>query len=161
MRYLTLFIILILFWLLLTFELSPANLVTGAVAALIATLFFGKYFVRDVKKFFQPARYFWLLVYLFIFIWECLKANFDVAYRVLHPAMPIRPGIVKVRLNLESDIGRTFRAMSITMTPGTIAVDIIDDYIYIHWIFISSTEPEVYSKKISGRFEKHLKRIFE
>ncbi len=161
MRYLTLFIILFLFWLLLTFELSPENLITGAVAAVITTLFFGRFFVRGVKKFFQPARYFWLLVYLFIFIWECLKANFDVAYRVLHPAMPIKPGIVKVKLNLESNIGRTFLAMSITMTPGTIAVDIINDHIFIHWIFISSTDPEVYSKKISGRFEKHLKRIFE
>jgi len=161
MRYLTLFILLLLFWLLLTFELSPENIITGAVAAIVATLFFGKFFVKGVRKFFQPARYFWMIVYLFIFIWECLKANFDVAYRVLHPAMPIKPGIVKVKLNLESQIGRTFLAMSITMTPGTIAVDIIDDHIYIHWIFISNTDPEVYSKKISGRFEKHLKRIFE
>jgi multicomponent Na+:H+ antiporter subunit E len=161
MRYLTLFIILFLFWLLLTFELSVENLITGAIASIIATLFFGRFFVRGVIKFFQPARYFWLLVFIFVFIWECLKANFDVAYRVLHPAMPIKPGIVKVKLNLESDIGRAFLAMSITMTPGTIAVDIIDDQIYIHWIYISSTDPEVYSKKISGRFEKHLKRIFE
>jgi multicomponent Na+:H+ antiporter subunit E len=161
MRYLTLFILLLLFWLLLTFELSPENIITGAVAAIVATLFFGKFFVKGVRKFFQPARYFWMIVYLFIFIWECLKANFDVAYRVLHPAMPIKPGIVKVKLNLESHIGRTFLAMSITMTPGTIAVDIIDDHIYIHWIFISNTDPEVYGKKISGRFEKHLKRIFE
>ena len=161
MRYLTLFIILFLFWLLLTFDLSLGNQVTGAAAALIATLFFGRFFVRGARKFLQPARYFWLLVYLFVFIWECLKANFDVAYRVLHPAMPIKPGIVKVKLNLESDMGRAFLAMSITMTPGTIAVDIIDDHIFIHWIFVSSMEPEVYSKKISGRFEKHLKKIFE
>jgi len=161
MRYLILFIILFLFWLMLTFELSTANLVTGAIAALISVLFFGKYFVRDVTKFLQPVRYFWLIVYIIIFIWECVKANFDVAYRVLHPAMPIRPGIVKVKLNLESNIGRAFLAMSITMTPGTIAVDIIDDHIYIHWIYISSEDPDVYSKKISGRFEKHLKRIFE
>ena len=75
--------------------------------------------------------------------------------------MPIKPGIVKVKMNLESDIGRTFLAMSITMTPGTIAVDIIDDHIYIHWIYVSSEDPEVYGRKISGRFEKHLKRIFE
>jgi multicomponent Na+:H+ antiporter subunit E len=161
MRYVALFIILVLFWLLLTFDLRPANLVTGAVAALVATLFFGRFFVKGVSKFLQPARYFWLLVYIFIFIWECLKANFDVAYRVLHPAMPIKPGIVRVKLNLESDIGRAFLAMSITMTPGTIAVDIINDHIYIHWINVSSTDPEVYSRKISGRFERHLKRIFE
>ncbi|KPK83885.1 MAG: hypothetical protein AMS27_11620 [Bacteroides sp. SM23_62_1] len=161
MRYITLFIILFLFWLLITFQLTPANLIVGGVSALIATLFFGRYFVENVRKFFQPARYLWLIIYLFIFIWECLKANFDVAYRVIHPAMPIKPGIVKVRLNLETQIARTFLAMSITMTPGTIAVDIIDDYIYIHWIYISSTDPEIYSRKVSGRFEKYLKKIFE
>jgi len=161
MKHLALLVILFLFWLLLTFELSPENLVAGGVAALITVLFFGKYFVKGIRKFLQPMRYFWMLVYLFIFIWECLKANFDVAYRVLHPAMPIKPGIVKVKMNLESDIGRTFLAMSITMTPGTIAVDIIDDHIYIHWIYVSSEDPEVYGRKISGRFEKHLKRIFE
>jgi len=161
MRYITLFIILFLFWLLITFELTPANLIVGGASALIATLFFGRYFVENVRKFFQPARYFWLIIYLFIFIWECLKANFDVAYRVIHPAMPIKPGIVKVKLNLNTPIARTFLAMSITMTPGTIAVDIIDDHIYIHWIYISSTDPEIYSRKISGRFEKYLKKIFE
>ena len=161
MRYITLFIILFLFWLLITFDLTPANLIIGGVSALIATLFFGRYFVENVRKFFQPARYFWLIIYLFIFIWECLKANFDVAYRVIHPSMPIKPGIVKVKLNLDTPIARTFLAMSITMTPGTIAVDIIDDHIYIHWIYISSTDPEIYSRKVSGRFEKYLKKIFE
>jgi multicomponent Na+:H+ antiporter subunit E len=161
MRHFTLLIILFLFWLLLTSELSPENLLAGGAAALITVLFFGRHFVGGVRKFFQPWRYFWLLLYLFVFIWECLKANFDVAYRVLHPAMPIKPGIVKVKLGLESDIGRTFLAMSITMTPGTIAVDIIDDHIYIHWINVSSEDPQVYGRKISGRFEKHLKKIFE
>ncbi len=161
MKYITFFLILFLFWLLLTFELSVANIITGAVASLITILFFGKYFVNDVKKFFHPHRYFWLIVYTFVFLWECLKANFDVAYRVIHPAMPIKPGIVKVKLNLKTGIGRTILAASITMTPGTITVDIIEDFIYIHWIYIHSTDPEVYSKKISGRFENYLKRIFE
>lgn len=161
MRYVTLFIILFLFWLLLTFKLTPANLIVGVASAFITTLLFGRYFVENVRKFFQPARYFWLLIYLIVFIWECLKANFDVAYRVIHPAMPIKPGIVKVKLNLNTSVARTFLAMSITMTPGTIAVDIIDDFIFIHWIYISSTDPEIYSRKISGRFEKYLKKIFE
>ena len=160
MRYLALLIISLLLWLMLTFELSLENLVAGGIAALVTVLFFGRHFVRDIRKFIQPWRYFWLLVYLFVFIWECLKANFDVAYRVLHPAMPIKPGIVKVKMDLESDIAKTFLAMSITMTPGTIAVDIIDDQLFIHWIYVSSEDPEVYSRKISGRFEKHLKRIF-
>ena len=161
MRYIFLFIILFGFWLLLTFSVDLNNLIVGGAAALITTAFFGKYFVKDVIKFLHPWRYFWLIVYLFVFIWECIKANFDVAYRVLHPDMPIKPGIVKVKLNLKTDIARTILANSITMTPGTISVDIIDDYIFIHWIYVSSTDASVYSRKVSGRFEKYLKNIFE
>jgi len=120
-----------------------------------------KYFIGDVRKLFQPQRYFWFIIYIIIFAWECLKANFDVAYRVLHPDLPIKPGIVKVKTDLKTNIGRTTLANSITMTPGTITVDMIDDYIYVHWIYVSTTDPEKYAEKISGRFEKYIKRIFE
>ncbi len=161
MRYLALFILTFLFWLLLTFDLSVANLVAGGAAALITSLLFAKYFLDGVYKFLQPHRYFWLLVYLVILIWECIKANIDVAYRVLHPAMPIKPGIVKVKLELQSDFARAMLANSITMTPGTIAVDIIDDYLYFHWIYVSTDDPEEYGRKISGRFEKYIKKTFE
>jgi multicomponent Na+:H+ antiporter subunit E len=80
---------------------------------------------------------------------------------VLHPAMPIRPGIVKVKTTLKSDMAKMLLANSITMTPGTISVDIIDDYLYIHWIYISSEDPEVYTSIITGAFEKYIKRIIE
>lgn len=128
---------------------------------MIATLIFGRYLEISVKKIFNPVRYFWLTLYIVFFIWECVKANFDVAYRVLHPAMPIRPGIVKVKLDIKSEFGRTILANSITMTPGTISVDIIDDDIFIHWINVSRDDPEKYSKKISGKFEKLLIKIFD
>jgi multicomponent Na+:H+ antiporter subunit E len=160
-RYLALFIITLLFWLLITLSLSLANIITGMAAAGVTTLLFGRYFVSKVGKFLEPQRYAWLLAYIFIFLWECIKANFDVAYRVLHPAMPIKPGIVRVQLGIQSDLARTMLANSITMTPGTIAVDVIGDVMYVHWIYVSSEDPEVYSRKVSGRFEKYIEKIFE
>lgn len=161
MRYFTLFILSLIFWLLLTFEFTVANIIVGAVASIISALFFGRIFVTNVYKLLQPRRYFWFIIYLFVFFWECLKANVDVAYRVLHPAMPIRPGIVKVKTTLKSDMAKMLLANSITMTPGTISVDIIDDYLYIHWIYIRSEDPEVYTPIITGAFEKYIKRIIE
>jgi multicomponent Na+:H+ antiporter subunit E len=161
MRYLTLFILSFIFWMLLTFEFTVPNIIVGAVSSIICALFFGRIFVTNVYKLLQPRRYFWFIIYLFIFIWECLKANIDVAYRVLHPAMPIRPGIVKVKTTLKSDMAKMLLANSITMTPGTISVDIIDDYLYIHWIYIRSEDPEVYTPIITGAFEKYIKRIIE
>jgi len=161
MRYIALFILSLLFWLLLTFKFTLPNLITGSVASLICSVIFSKYYFSSVYKFLQPHRYFWFIVYLLIFIWACIKANFDVAYRVLHPAMPIRPGIVKVKTNLKSEFARTLLANSITMTPGTITVDIIGDYMFIHWIYIRSEDPEVYTAMITGVFEKYIKRIVE
>lgn len=161
MKYTSLFIISLIFWLLLTFSFTLPNIIVGLVAALVTTLIFGKYFITHGGKLMQPHRYFWFIIYLLIFIWECLKANIEVAYRVLHPAMPIKPGIVKIKIGLKTDIAKTTLANSITMTPGTITVDIIDDYIYVHWIYISTDDPEKYSEKVSGRFEKYIKKIFE
>jgi multicomponent Na+:H+ antiporter subunit E len=161
MRYITLFILSFIFWLLLTFKLTVPNIIVGSVASIVCSLFFGRFFVTNVYKLLQPQRYFWFVIYLFIFVWECIKANIDVAYRVLHPAMPIRPGIVKVRTTLKSDMAKMLLANSITMTPGTISVDIIDDFLYIHWIYISSEDPEVYTEIITGAFEKYIKRIIE
>jgi multicomponent Na+:H+ antiporter subunit E len=75
--------------------------------------------------------------------------------------MPIRPGIVKVRTTLKSDLGKTLLANSITMTPGTITVDIIGEYLYIHWIYVRSEDPEIYTGMITGAFEKYIKKIIE
>jgi multicomponent Na+:H+ antiporter subunit E len=161
MRYITLFILSFIFWLLLTFNLDISNLIVGLIASAITAIIFGKYFIKDAIPFLQPLRYFWLIIYLFIFTWECIKANFDVAYRVLHPAMPIKPGIVKVKLGLKTNLAKTILANSITMTPGTITVDIIDDEIFIHWIYVYTDNPEEYSQKISVKFEKYIKKIFE
>lgn len=161
MKHVVAFIILLGFWLLFTFSISISNIIVGSAAALLTILFFSKHFIKPVWQLLQPQRYFWFIVFLIIFIWECIKANLDVAYRVLHPAMPIKPGIVKVKLDLKTDIAKTILANSITMTPGTITVDLIGDTIYVHWIYVSSTDPEEYSKKVAGRFEKLIKRIFE
>jgi multicomponent Na+:H+ antiporter subunit E len=161
MRYVTLFILSLMLWLMLTFRLTPPNLAVGAAVSLITALIFGKYFFRNVYKFLEPHRYFWLLIYFFVFLWACLKANLDVAYRVLHPAMPIKPGIVKVKTTLKSEFARTILANSITMTPGTISVDLVDDFLYIHWIYVHAEEEEIYSSLILGQFEKYIKKILE
>jgi multicomponent Na+:H+ antiporter subunit E len=161
MRYITVFILSLVFWFMLTFEFTLSNLIVGAVASIITSAVFTRFFIKNIYKLVQPKRYFWFVVYLFVFIWECLKANLDVAYRVLHPAMPIRPGIVRVKTTLKSDLAKMLLANSITMTPGTISVDIIDDYLYIHWIYVKSEDPEVYTKIITGAFEKYIKRIIE
>lgn len=161
MRYLAVFILSLIFWLLITFRFTVPNIIVGSVASAICSAVFAKYYFHNVYKYLQPRRWFWFIIYLVIFIFACIKANFDVAYRVLNPSLPIRPGIVKVRTTLKSEFAKTLLANSITMTPGTITVDIIGNDFYIHWIYVSSEDPAVYTKKIIGNFEKYIKRFAE
>lgn len=156
------FIITFAFWLLLTFSLDWEHLVTGVVVCGLTAIVFGKISISRPRKLFQPQRYFWMVIYAFFLLWECVKANFDVAYRVLHPAMPIRPGIVKARTSLKTDVARTCLANSITMTPGTLTVDMnADGELYIHWINVKDDSAGHAKQMIVKRFERILKRVFE
>ena len=158
-------IILILFsfllWLLLTWTLNWQSLVAGGVVSIAVGLVFGTLFVTNAKKVFQVQRWFWVLVYIPIFFWEMAKANFDVAYRVLHPKMPIHPGIVKVKTKIKSEMGITFLANSITLTPGTFTVDLKGQILYIHCINVKHTDLAKASEDIVARFEKLLIKIFD
>lgn len=142
-------------------------LAAGGVLSLIACILFVRVVPRrsrpqQVRKGTVVTRLFWALAYIPVFFWSMLVANLDVAYRVLHPRLPIRPGIVRVRTSLKSEAGRTALANSITLTPGTMSVDIRDDGIlYIHWINVQAEDLEGATRKIVTHFEWFLSRIFE
>jgi len=158
-------ILLILFsfavWLLLTWTLNLQNLIVGGIASVVVGLIFGNIFVEEPIKVFQLQRWFWFLLYTPVFMWELTKANLDVAYRVLHPKMPISPGIVKVKTKIKSEMGRVFLANSITLTPGTFTIDMKDEYLYIHWINVRYQDVDEATQDIVGRFEKYLIKIFD
>ncbi len=161
MRYVVFFVIGSALWLLLTLSTSIDHLVTGAVVVLLGTILFGGYFTERPKKFLQIHRVILFIIYVPVFIWYMVKANIDVAYRALHPARPIKPGIVKIRTTLKTDIAKVFLANSITLTPGTMTCEIDGDYLYIHWIWVQSEDIEEASKIIASQFEVFLRRIFE
>jgi len=148
-------------WLLLTWKLRPDSLVAGVALSLVTALIFGNYLPLSPARLFNPRRWFWLLVYVPVFAWECLKANVDVAMRVLAPGLNLKPGIVRIRTTLKSPIARTFLANSITLTPGTMVVEIKEDVLYIHWIDVKTDDPDAAGRIIKGPFEKLLSRIFD
>lgn len=70
--------------------------------------------------------------YIYYLIIEIIKANIDVAKIVLSKEMNIQPHFFKVPLHLKKDLNKVIYANAITLTPGTLSVDIQDDYILIH-----------------------------
>jgi len=148
-------------WILLFWSVDLTVLGTGVVFALVVATVAREVYPDQLHHLLNPIRWLFFLVYLPYFLCYCVKANIDVALRVLHPDVPIRPGIVKVRTTLKTDMGKTFLANSITLTPGTLTVDIDDDDFYIHWINIDTDDADRRTAEICGRFEPLLRRIFE
>jgi multicomponent Na+:H+ antiporter subunit E len=72
------------------------------------------------------------LLYTPWLLWEILKANVDVARRILSPRLPIDPRVIRVKASQRSDVGRVVYANSITLTPGTVSLRIEDDEIEVH-----------------------------
>lgn len=160
---LVLFIFLAIVWTLLCWPPEPQHMIVGLVVCVSIALIAGGLFITRPHVFVHPTRYIYFVQFLPVFIWECIKANVDVAYRVIHPGLPIKPGIVKVKTSLKSETGLTFLANAITLTPGTMTVDIDREggFLYVHWISVKTQNMEEATQFIVKRFEKILMKIFE
>ncbi len=158
-----LFILAFCIWLLLNWSADISHICAGIAVGAFVSFMTSDIFGREIRVFKRPSRYLWFFCYCPLFIWECLKANIDGAFRVAHPDMPIRPGIVKVKTVLKTDTGLTFLANSITLKPGTMTIDIDKEngFLYVHWVDVKSQDVEKATELIVRRFENILKRIFE
>ncbi len=167
MRRLIYFVLGFVLWMLLTWPIVDGQLdwqvvIAGVIAAAIVSLLFHEILPKEHHVFISPVRIFWFLLYIPVFFYYVMIANLDVVYRALHPKMPIKPGIVKIKTKLKTESGITALANSITLTPGTLTVDLTDDgYMYIHWINVKSDDVEQASKHIAHKFEWFLEKIFE
>lgn len=161
------FIVCFAFWVLLTWSFEIQELAAGAVVSLAVALFAGRFFVHAKSFwFFNPVKLVNLIIYvLFIFPFELIKANWDVAKRCFGGCKNVNPGIVKVPVDLESDYGQAMLANSITLTPGTITMDIAEEegqtYYYIHWIDVTAPSGKEAGDAIKGTLEKGVGRIFK
>ena len=152
-------IVLALTWLLLTGSLEKDELLIGGFSlVLVAILFFGySDLYRAVKI--TPKIILFYPLYLLVFLKELIIANIDVALRVVKPSLPINPGIVAVKTSLKDPLSKLILANSITLTPGTLTVDVKDDTLFIHWIDVKDKDIEKATEDISSKFEKILKEI--
>ena len=119
---------------------SSAELITGAVLAVVVGAVLKNRFIGTDLRMVNPLRWFTFLAYLFPFFLAMAEANIDVAYRVITGR--INPAILKINPKLKNDTSITLLANSITLTPGTLSVDVDPktNELYVHWI---NVHPEV------------------
>ncbi len=159
-RFLLNWLFLMIIWVAFTTSFSSQELLVGLVVTAIISLLSISMFTCCSPAILCPRRIFFMIWYLFVFIGALIMSNLDVARRVLTPSLPINPGIVKFKTKLTTNFSKMVLANSITLTPGTLTVDIIDDTLYIHWIDVKTTDPEKAFKEIAEQFEKILLKIF-
>lgn len=161
------FVLCYFIWILLTGSFAAQELIVGAVVSILVAWFSARFFVHDSPFWFFGKRFFILIWYcVAIFPWELIKANWDVAKRVLSPGeLKINPGIIRVPVELKAEYGRAMLADSITLTPGTITVDIDERdgqcWYYIHWVDVQEFDRTAAGEAIKGRMEKWIRRIWE
>ncbi len=159
-RYIFTVVVLYIAWILLTSTFRLDELLVGLLVSLLVALGTYDYLSEHGLRNLSPKRLWYLIIYIPYYLWEMILANFDMAYRVLSPKMPIKPGIVEIHTDLKTDVGKLALANSITLTPGTLTMDVKDDTLLIHWIYVKDETVDGATREIGGRFEKFLKEIF-
>ncbi|MDE2836166.1 MAG: Na+/H+ antiporter subunit E [Chloroflexota bacterium] len=139
-------------------------LVVGAVVAVLGTALTHWLFAGDQDPRFMhvPYPFLWFvrgffrsLLYIPWLLWEILVSNLHVAYLVLHPRLPVEPNLVGFDTSLQSETAQVLLAQSITLTPGTVTVDVTDGRFIVHCLSNKSRqgmEEGSIQRKVAGIF---------
>jgi len=157
---LSLFVSLFAIWLMLNSTLAWQVVVLGLVLAIAGAIAFRDIATAYAGIRFNPKSFIYYFAYLGLFLKELVKANLNVARLVLKPDPGLQPAIIQVKTDLKTAVGRLALANSITLTPGTLVVEIKDDSLFIHCIDVSEANPADDVRESVARFEKYLKVVY-
>lgn len=159
-RTVVMFATLFLFWIMLEGSLSFDVIIVGLLVSASIAWFYpsGLSFFTEFRA--TPEAFKAGFRYYGYFFKELIRSNLKLAAVVLSPSLPINPGIVKVRTKLKSKMGRLMLANSITLTPGTLTVELEGEWIYVHWVLMESDDIEAATQKIVAGFESYLEVMY-
>ena len=143
-------------WLLLANSAAPGQMLLGAVAAVGLPLFTRKFW-PDQPCLGRPMA---LARYIAVFLLDVVVANIAVAWLILGPSRRLRPGFIRIPLDLESDFAITVLAHTISLTPGTVSSDLdpAGRTLLIHVLDLD--DEAALARRIKKRYETPLKEIF-
>jgi multicomponent Na+:H+ antiporter subunit E len=147
-------------WLLFTWTFDTASLLLGVVFSFtVALLTYGLFIEeQEAARRSQLPRVHMLVVYLAVLAFNMYVASFKVFWQLIRGR--INPGVVHFRTALRSDIARVVLTSSITLTPGTITLDLDDDHLIVHWLDARTRHSKYAGKLVKGLYEELLRRIW-
>ncbi|MFQ5844992.1 MAG: Na+/H+ antiporter subunit E [Planctomycetota bacterium] len=117
-------------WVLWSGHLEPSLLILGLVSCGVVVALTRRMELAEPER--LPGLWWRMVLYAPWLVAAIARANVDVARRILHPRLPIGPRVVRVRAGQRTDLGRVLYANSITLTPGTVSIDMEGDEITVH-----------------------------
>ena len=139
------FLLLLGFWLLLSARVDPVFLGMGIASAALVTALTHRLVAKVLGPNLggprvAPRRIFRYVVYLLWLVGKIPPAGLQIAYHVLHPRVPIDPGVLRFRTGLQSPMARAILANSITLVPGTMTLEVDDDEFIVHAFIPSAAD---------------------
>ncbi len=149
--------LLALAWVALTGQLTPVNFGAGFVVGYVLLWLTWRAIgeVSYFKKVWQVIRF------TGYFLWQLIVANLRVTYEILTPPHHMRPAVVAVPLDITNPSAVTLLANLITLTPGTLSLDVAPDNktLFVHAIYVE--DEATFQKEIKEGFERYVKEMFE
>ena len=153
MKQLLVFLVLLAFWFILSGHFDLFHISAGIICSALVAHFSSDLLRRqDISQ--DRLHLGRLLQYLPWLFYQIILANFHVAYLVLRP-QKIHPQIVRLRTSLTSDVAITVLGNSITLTPGTITMDIDRDELIVH-----ALSDKVANDLLAGHLERRVAHVF-
>lgn len=155
-RYIITFVLMFAFWIGLSGYFDAFHIISGLLSSLfVSAISTSILFQQDMNPRVEAGRIFRFVLYLPWLMKEIVLANIDLVYRTLHPAMPIDPCVITFRVDLKEDLSKTTLANSITLTPGTVTMDVTEDGVFtVHAISRSAAD-----SLLSGEMAHRVRRI--
>jgi multicomponent Na+:H+ antiporter subunit E len=149
-----LFVLLLAFWLVIVPSINLIQIVVGSIVALAITIYSFDATISTKPFNFNLIYIIKFIRFSLVLLIEIIKSNIEVAKIILSPKLKIKPKFVKINNPLKSDFNRVIYGNAITLTPGTITVELEKDYIIIHALNSSGARDE--AGGVLGRAAKRL-----
>lgn len=145
-------ILLALVWMALTGEFSAPNLLAGFGLGYMI-LYFARHALSASNYFTKVGQ---VISFFVFFMQELVLSNLRVAYDVITPSYHMRPGVIAIPLDVQTPTEITLLANLITLTPGTLSLDVSDDrkVLYVHALFVD--DPDKVRSSIKNGFERRV-----
>ena len=143
------------FWCVVVVPEGGVDLAVGAAAALLVSVWAARFLWPHAEPFFSTLRLMRLPGFAVLMVARVVRASFQVLLIVFDPRLPIAPEVIRHRARFSADVGRAAFANAITITPGTLTLDVEDDTFVVHCL-----DRRLADDLLSGRLADDVERLF-